>query len=46
MAGPCVVTGPPDADGETTIVPDWVLPTLAKLAATARFDLEGDLWAP
>jgi hypothetical protein len=46
MAGPCVVTGPCDADGDTTAVPDWVLPTLATLVATARFDLEGDLWAP
>lgn len=32
MAGPCVVTGPPDPDGNTTAVPEWVLPTLAALA--------------
>lgn len=32
IAGPCVVTGPPDPDGNTTTVPDWVLPTLATLA--------------
>ena len=46
MAGPCVVTGPVDANGDVTDVPEWVLPTLATLAATARFDLPGDWWAP
>lgn len=34
MAGPCVVTGPTDDDGEVTDVPDWVLPTLAGLGLT------------
>lgn len=42
MAGPCVVTGPNDVDGKTADVPEWVLPTLATLAATARFDRCGD----
>jgi len=31
MAGPCVVTGPYDDEGETTPVPDWVLPSLQRL---------------
>lgn len=34
VAGPCVITGPPDGDGNNTAVPDWVLPRLARLAAT------------
>ncbi len=34
LAGPCVVTGPPDDDGNPTPVPDWLLPRLACLAAT------------
>ncbi|MGE3836099.1 MAG: DUF3846 domain-containing protein [Acidimicrobiia bacterium] len=34
LAGPCVVTGPPDNDGNATAVPDWLLPRLARLAAT------------
>lgn len=34
LAGPCVITGPPDDDGNSTAVPDWVLPRLARLAAT------------
>lgn len=33
MAGPCVVTGPIDDDGNTTEVPEWVLPTLATVTA-------------
>ena len=37
MAGPCVVTGPTDDNGDTTDLPNWVLPTLERLAATARF---------
>lgn len=28
MAGPCVVTGPYNDDGDTTALPDWVLPIL------------------
>ena len=35
LAGPCVITGPGNADGETTPVPAWVLPTLERLATTA-----------
>ena len=38
MAGPCVVTGPIDDHGDTTDLPGWVLPTLERLAATARFE--------
>ena len=39
MAGPCVVTGPPDDNGDTTDLPGWVLPTLEQLAAAViRFD--------
>ena len=34
LAGPCVITGPGDADGENTPVPAWVLPTLERLATT------------
>lgn len=34
MAGPCVITGPADHDGNTTEVPEWVLPALRLLAAT------------
>lgn len=34
LAGPCVVTGPPDASGDAMPVPDWLLPRLARLAAT------------
>lgn len=34
LAGPCVVTGPADDDGNATALPDWVLPRLARLAAT------------
>lgn len=33
MAGPCVITGPTDDDGDTTDVPTWVLPALARLGA-------------
>lgn len=32
MAGPCVVTGPPDNHGDPTPLPDWVLPRLNRLA--------------
>lgn len=43
LAGPCVITGPPDDDGNTTPVPDWVLPRLARLAATTVvIELHGD----
>lgn len=36
MAGPCLITGPADADGNTTDVPDWVLPALADLAGDSH----------
>lgn len=35
LAGPCVVTGPPDDDGNTTALPVWVLSRLARLARLA-----------
>lgn len=34
VAGPCVITGPPDADGASTPAPEWFLPRLATIAAT------------
>ncbi|HWL41799.1 MAG TPA: DUF3846 domain-containing protein [Ilumatobacter sp.] len=33
MAGPCVVTGPADDNGDTTPVPAWVLPALVELTS-------------
>ncbi len=33
MAGPCVVTGPPDRNGDTTPVPEFVSDVIRRLAA-------------
>lgn len=46
LAGPCVITGPPDEHGDTTPLPDWVLPRLTGLALTTvvielRADCDG-----
>lgn len=35
MAGPCVITGPADREGELTPVPAWVLDTAATMTAIA-----------